>query len=85
MHVFGFVYEILCIVGSSKQLSALWSDQPFCRLHILVQHPIFFFYKMLAIRSMTYTYFNVISKLLIHEFCMFYFLKKRLFFPYVDL
>ena len=31
MHVFGFVYEILCIVGSSKQLSALWSDQPFCR------------------------------------------------------
>ena len=31
MHVFAFVYEILCIVGSSKQLSALWSDQPFCR------------------------------------------------------
>ena len=29
MHVFDFVYEILCIVGSSKQLSALWSDQPF--------------------------------------------------------
>ena len=44
------------------------------RPHILVQHPIFF-YKMLAIRSMTYTYFNVISTLLIHEFCMFYFKK----------
>ena len=25
------VYEILCIVGSSNPLSALWSDQPFCR------------------------------------------------------
>ena len=31
MHVFDFVYEILCIVGSSKQLPALWSDQLFCR------------------------------------------------------
>ena len=31
VHVFGFVYEVLCKVGSSKQLSALWSDQPFCR------------------------------------------------------
>ena len=30
MHVFDFVYEILCIVGSSRQLSAMWSDQPFC-------------------------------------------------------
>ena len=42
--------------------------------------PYIFFYKMLAIRSMTYTYFNVISTLLIHEFCMFYFLKKGFFF-----
>ena len=31
VHVFDFVYEILCIVGSSKQLPALWSDQLFCR------------------------------------------------------
>ena len=41
---------------------------------------LYFFYKMLAIRSMTYTYFNVISTLLIHEFFMFYF-KKGFFFP----
>ena len=41
--------------------------------------PYIFFNKMLAIRSMTYTYFNVISTLLIHEFCMFYF--KKGFFP----
>ena len=45
---------------------------------------IFFIYKMLAIRSMTWKYFNVISTLLLHEFCIFYF-KKKLFFPYVDL
>ena len=31
VHVFDFVYEILCIVGSSKHLSALWSGQPFGR------------------------------------------------------
>ena len=46
--------------------------------------PYIFFYKMLAIRLMTCTYFNVISTLLIYEFCMFYLLKKC-FFPYVDL
>ena len=40
---------------------------------ILRHHPLFLFYKILAKRSMTRNYFNVISTLLIHEFVIFYF------------
>ena len=52
-------------------------------LHIL-RHTLYFLYKMLAIRPMTWKYSNVISKLLIHEICIFLF-KEKAFFPYVDL
>ena len=49
----------------------------------LKQRPIFIFHKKLAIRSMTWKYFKVISTPLIHEFGIF--TKKLGFFAYRDL
>ena len=40
-----------------------------------------FFNKMLAIRSMTWKYYYVISTLLIYEFCIFFILKNSVFSP----
>ena len=42
--------------------------------------PYIFFYKLLAIKSMTLKYYYVISTLLLHEFCIFY-LKNGVFSP----